>query len=575
MTLQDLLLAARDMAHGADRAIRVFQTPLVQCRGVKEAPGPSFDLVVIGGGINGAGIARDAAMRGLSVCLVEKNDWGWGTSAKSSMLAHGGLRYLEQFELGLVHEALQDRELMFQHAPHLVHPLEFIYPLYPHIASRRTVRVGLWLYDLLSHGKSVPKRDYLKREEVLKALPGINRTDLLGGASYYDGQWHSVERFVAELVMDAKSHGAVCLNHTAVQRLIVEDGRCVGVELAADPAVTEAVEALRGVGATEASLRVHAGAVINAAGPWVDDVLQGASVATPRLIRGTKGIHIVVPRFVEKALIIRAKDGRTFFILPWHEHCLVGTTDTDFEGDPGTARATPEEVAYLQESARFYFPKAPLDKIQWTYAGVRPLVHETGLMEGHVTRRHILHDHSKEGATNLWSVQGGKLTTYRHLAEQAVDTVAKALRRRDARQHPTRTARLPGAPEGKWSDYRDAAVAAATTWGTPPALARRLVHTYGVRWKEIVLGGDDGGLEEIDETGVFWCEVDNAVRNEMAVTVADVMLRRTRLGLGGAGRPKVAKQVARRMATHLAWDGARIKAELRAYDVAISAIRVP
>ncbi len=543
---------------------------------VTDAPtGRSFDLLVIGGGINGAGIARDAAMRGLSVCIVEKNDWGWGTSAKSSMLAHGGLRYLEQFELGLVHEALQDRELMFQQAPHLVHPLEFIYPLYPHIASRRTVRAGLWLYDLLSHGKSVPKRDHLKREEVLKALPGIQPKDLLGGASYYDGQWHSVERFVAELVLDARRHGAVCLSHTHVTRLHIRDGVCLGAQVEADPGVSEAQRHLDNQGAQGGPLNVLASAVINAAGPWVDEVLGSSPVEAPTLIRGTKGIHIVVPRFVEKALIIRAKDGRTFFILPWHEHCLVGTTDTDFEGDPGMATATAEEVAYLQESARFYFPNAPLDRVRWTYAGVRPLVNETGLTEGNVTRRHVLHDHKADGADHLWSVQGGKLTTYRHLSEEAVDLVAKRLRRKDAKQHPTRTARLPGAPDWRWSDYREAALGEALRLGLDEATARHAVYTYGARWKEIVEAGDDDALGPVDDSSYYWFDVDNAVRNEMAYTVADVMLRRTRMGLGAEGRVRTARRVAKRMAALLDWDGARIKHEMKAYKSAIATTQVP
>ncbi len=532
-------------------------------------------MLVIGGGINGAGIARDAARRGLSVCLVEKNDWGWGTSAKSSMLAHGGLRYLEQFELGLVHEALQDRELMFRHAPHLVHPLQFIYPLYPHIASRRTVRVGLWLYDVLSHGKSVPKRAYLRRQEVLRALPGINPIDLIGGASYYDGQWSSVERFVAELVMDAQRHGAVVLNHTSVRRLVITDGICVGAELEADPSVQEAVAALHDLGGAEGRLDVPAAAVVNAAGPWVDGILQQSSVPAPRLIRATKGIHIVVPRFVEKALIIRAKDGRTFFILPWHEHCLVGTTDTDFEGDPGEAAATPDEIRYLQESARFYFPKAPLQKIRWTYAGVRPLVHEAGLTEGNVTRRHILHDHIDEGAAHLWSIQGGKLTTYRHLAEEVVNTVAKTLRRKDAKAPSTRDAPLPGAPSIRWSDYRDAAIEDAIRAGASRPAAHHLIHTYGARWLEVLRSGDEDAMQEIADTGHYWCEVHNAVRYEGATTVADVMLRRTRAGLGDEGRIKAARLVAKRMASLLGWDHRRLRHEMRAYEDAIAPTQVP
>ncbi len=529
-----------------------------------------FDLLVIGGGINGCGIARDAAMRGLKVCIVDKEDWGWGTSAKSSMLAHGGLRYLEQFELGLVHEALQDRELMFRQAPHLVRPLEFLYPLYPHIASRRTVRAGLLLYDVLSHGKSVPKRDYLRRDEVLHRVPGINPEDLKGGATYYDGQWRSVERFVAELALSARRHGAMCLNHTLVQRLAIEGDTLHGAVVQG-----QTPEACARLGSSEpVTIRAHA--TINAAGPWVDAVLDDVPEA-PRLIRGTKGIHIVVPRFVDTALIIRAKDGRTFFILPWQQHCVIGTTDTDFEGDPGATRATPDEIAYLQDAARWYFPHAPVDEVLWTYAGVRPLVNQEGLTEGNVTRRHVLHDHAKEGARNLWSVQGGKLTTYRHLAEEAVTTVCRALDRKETRLRPTREGTLPGGPLTDWGLFREGAIETGVKdLGLPRPAAAHLVDTYGARWRAVADRGGEDRLQRIHRSVPdLWCQVHVAVQEEDAITLRDVMLRRTQMGLRRDGRPIVAKRVAARMGELLGWDRARIKQELDAYVEAVQVLGVP
>ncbi len=530
----------------------------------------AFDLLVIGGGINGAGIARDAAMRGLRVCLVEKEDWGWGTSAKSSMLAHGGLRYLEQFELGLVHEALQDRELMFQQAPHLVRPLEFLYPLYPHIASRRTVRAGLFLYDLLSHGKSVPGRDYLRRDAVLAKVPGLNPEELKGGATYYDGQWRSVERFVSELVTSARRHGATCLNHTAVTRLIFQDGAVVGCE--AEALTPEAAAA----GFGDGTCTIRAKAVINAAGPWVDQVL-GTGTDSPRLIRGTKGIHIVVPRFVDTALIIRAKDGRTFFILPWRQHCVIGTTDTDYEGDPGDAQATQEEVEYLQESARFYFPEAPLHEVRWTYAGVRPLVNQEGLTESNVTRRHVLHDHTSDGARGLWSVQGGKLTTYRHLAEEAVTTVCRHLGDGErARQRPTRSGTLPGGPMVEWGAFRLAAIQTAMDdHGLARPSAEHLVDFYGARWAQVIEAGDDDSTRRIHPSVPdLWCQVHHAVADEQATCLRDVMLRRTQMGFASGGRPAVAKTVAHRMAELLGWSRGRTRDELRQYRNAVAVLAI-
>ncbi len=514
----------------------------------------TFDLLIIGGGINGAGIARDAAMRGLTVCLVEQEDWCYGTSSRSSMLAHGGLRYLEQFELGLVHEALQDREIMFRQAPHLVRPLQFLYPLYPHIASRRTVRVGLWLYDVLSHGKSVPKRDYLRRDDVVTALPGIRKKDLIGGATYYDGQWTSVERFVQELVASAREAGAICIPQA---RVVALETTAKGhrVNLAVTTPESASIAAPHGRSA-DGQVTVEARAVINAAGPWVDELV--ADTGAPRLIRGTKGSHIVIPRFVDTALIIRANDGRTFFIIPWHEHCVIGTTDLDYEGDPGDIAATAEEVQYLQDSVRWYFPKAPVDDIRWTYAGVRPLVRQEGLTEGNVTRRHLLHDHGPEGHPRLWSVQGGKLTTYRHLAEEAVDAVARALDR--PTDHVTRTGYLPGGVPD-WPAFREQAIQEARDRGYDEASATYLVDTYGGRWEHVA---DHESTPRPISHGVTLAAIRHAVECEQGHRLRDVMLRRTRLGLGD-GDPTATKRVASEMGAMLGWDAKRKRAEVAAY----------
>lgn len=358
-----------------------------------------FDLLIIGGGINGAGIAREASRQGLAVCLVEKEEYGGGTSSKSSMLAHGGLRYLEQFEFKLVHEALQDREELFREFPDMVRPIRFIYPVYPNTAARRTMRVGLWLYDLLSHGKSVPKRQYLKKRQVVELLPGINPDGLKGAGSYWDGQFLDVPELIRRLIAEAESNGAVCLEHTAVTELAMEGERCVGavVDRNGTPQVVKARQ------------------TINAAGPWVDSLLDTAKVGG-ELIRRTRGIHLVVPKFVESALIVRATDGRTFFVIPWMDYCLIGTTDTDEATDARYAQGTPVDIAYLQESVRFYFPDAPVDDVKWCYAGVRPLVNEPGLVESSVTRRHVL----RPVCDGLVAVQGGKLTTFPGLARDAV-----------------------------------------------------------------------------------------------------------------------------------------------------------
>lgn len=530
----------------------------------------SFDLLVVGGGINGAAIARDAALRGLSVCLVERRDWGWGTSAKSSKLAHGGLRYLELFEFGLVHEALQDRERFLEQAPHLVRPLRFLYPIYPHVAARRAVRAGLLLYDVLSHGKSLPGRKYLNKARTLGLAPGLAQDGLTGGATFYDAQVQSVERLVAEMVADARAHGAACLNHAAVTALRVEAGdgggrRVTGATVEADGKAYE----------------VHARATVNATGCWVDDTLGPLAAGKPPKVRKTKGVHVVVPKFTDVALIVKAaSDGRTFFILPWQDACVIGTTDTDYHGDAGDAQAEPDDVAYLLDSAARYFPDAPLDRIRYTYAGVRALVNEEGVTESNVTRRHILYEHGeRDGVQALWSLQGGKITTARTLAEECVDRVARFLGRKDlAKLHPTRKAPYPGAPPEPWAAFRPQAIATArATLGVDEAAAAHLVDTYGARWPQVASCDPAPDARERLHPAHphLVAEVAWAVQREDARDLSDVMLRRTTLGLSADGAPEAAQAVAERMALLLGWSREERERQLAAHAAEAQHLAIP
>ncbi|MHB8633160.1 MAG: glycerol-3-phosphate dehydrogenase/oxidase [Thermoplasmatota archaeon] len=526
-------------------------------------PGPGgkrFDLLVVGGGINGAAITRDAARRGLRVLLVEAHDWGWGTSSKSSKLAHGGLRYLEQFELGLVHEALQERERLLRQAPHLVRPLEFLYPIYPHVAARHTIRIGLWLYDLLSHGRSLPGRRYLPRAQALARLPALNPHALAGAATFYDAQILSVERLVVEIVADARAAGAVCLNHTHAA-LRVEGGAAVGATLTTRGGVVE----------------VEAAAVVNATGAWVDETLAGFRRGPP-LVRKTKGIHVVVPRIAEVALIAKARrDGRTFFVIPWKEYSVVGTTDTEFRGDPADAAAQGWEVDYLIDEARRYLP-GPWDDLRYTYAGVRALVNQPGRTESNTTRRHVLFDHAREGCRGLWSLQGGKITTARSLAEEAVDRIASALGWPAAQRHPTRDAPLPGAPPEPWVTWRREAIEAAVTgWRLPRNAAEHLVDTYGRLWSEVVAADATArGLEAVVSTSPhLYCEVTYSVLREEAKDLSDVMLRRMGLGLAPDGNPEAAHRVAGWMARLLSWTDAEIERQLALYATEVRGLAVP
>src|ERR1051326_4744435 len=388
---------------------------------------PDFDVIVIGAGINGAGIARDAAMRGLKVLLIEKGDPGMGTTVASTRLIHGGLRYLEHFEIGLVRESLREREILLRIAPHLVRPLAITIPIYKqNKRGQLTIRAGMILYDLLSCGKSLPRHRMLSRTETLKQLPGLNPDGLLGSALYYDAQVEFPERLVMENVLSAREFGAEVLTHARVTNLAVENGKVSGVEFMTEDGRKQFAEAQ---------------VVINAAGPWIDQVLERASVRSPKLIGGTKGSHIVVPEFPgapANAIYVEARsDGRPIFIIPWNKLYLIGTTDVRFEGDPDEVWCEPWEIDYLQSETNLALPSAHLtrDSILNTYSGVRPLPVTRHKDEQNITRRHFIRQHPQ--LPNLLSLVGGKLTTYRSLAEECVDLIFQKLGKKS---RPCRTA---------------------------------------------------------------------------------------------------------------------------------------
>lgn len=372
-----------------------------------------FDVIIIGAGINGAGIARDAAMRGLKVLLLDKGDIASGASSASTRLIHGGLRYLEHFEFGLVRESLRERETLLRIAPHLVKPLTITIPIYNQSKrGRATIRAGMIAYDLLSWGKSLPRHRMLSRAETLKQSPGLNQEGLLGAAQYFDAQVEFAERLVVENVLDARERGAEVMTYAPVTKLTVE-----GVEFVSD-------------GETHFA---RASLIVNAAGPWVDQLLERAPVESERLIGGTKGSHIVVPPFPgasKSAIYLEAQsDGRPFFIIPWNGNYLIGTTDVRFEDDPDQVRSEWWEIDYLLAETNRAFPDAGLthERILFTYSGVRPLPWTRNEDEQSITRRHFIREHPR--MKNLLSIVGGKLTTYRSLAEGCVDLIFRKLGR--------------------------------------------------------------------------------------------------------------------------------------------------
>ena len=377
----------------------------------------SHDVVIIGGGINGAGIARDAAMRGLKVLLIEKGELGCATTRASTRLIHGGLRYLEHFEFGFVRESLREREILLKIAPHLVRPLAITIPIYQQSKrGRLTIRAGMIFYDLLSWGKSLPLHQMLSRAETLERWPGLNSVGLVGSALYYDAQVEFPERLVVANVQSAREFGAEALTQTRVTNLAVEAGKVSGVEFVGEDGQNQF-----------AAARV----VINAAGPWIDQVLEHAPVKSPKLIGGTKGSHIIVPPFPgapANAIYLEARsDGRPIFIIPWNKLYLIGTTDVRFEGDPDQVRCEDWEIDYLLSETNLALPGAQLtrDNILDTYSGVRPLPVTGDKNEQSITRRHFIREHPQ--LPNLLSIVGGKLTTYRSLAEECVDLIFQKL----------------------------------------------------------------------------------------------------------------------------------------------------
>ena len=508
----------------------------------------SYELIVIGAGINGAAIAREAALGGIKTLLVERGDIGSGTSSASSRLIHGGLRYLEHFELGLVHESLRERERLLALAPHLVEPLELCIPVYRGARRGRwQIGVGLALYDWLSAGKSLPSRRVFGREALLEHMPGLNPDGLVGGASYYDAQVRYPERLVVENVRDAVAHGAELATYSRVTRVRVENGRATGVEW----------QAASGPRAASAPL------IVNAAGPWVDEVL--GPIQHTRLIGGTKGSHIVVPSFPgapRSGVYVEAgADHRPLFILPWNDLLLIGTTDERYEGEPAAATIDARERAYLVAETERVFPGAAglAERVLYTHTGVRPLPHRPRGAEGAITRRHIIRRH--RAARGLYSIVGGKLTTHRALAEDVLHKVRRELPRPVDRKL-THARPLPGSlPPADRSLLLD-----ELRGKLGEQQAQRLWRIYGRFAADVAaLAARSELAAPLDGGAVLTAELVYAVTTEWAVTLEDLLQRRCMAGLAADFGLRTAPAAAAALERLGIWDAARAARELADY----------
>ncbi len=527
-----------------------------------------FDLVVIGGGITGAGVALDAAARGYSVALVEKADFASGTSSRSSKLIHGGLRYLQQFDLGLVREALLERQLLVRLAPHLVRPLKIVVPAFEGARPDRLTGLGLNMYDVMAaprlRGRRAPRgagedRDadwsparhrQISGPEVVELLPALAARGPTGGYLFYDCQTDDA-RLVLTVLGEAERFGAICANRLEVVELLHDDGAAGGV-------VARDADSGR-------ELTIAADNVINATGVWADRISPEElhAEAEAPMIRPSRGTHITIAREdlpLIAGAIVPAGHGRTIFALPWLGRSLIGTTDNDYQGDIDHVRPSSEDIAYLLEAINGFFGTSlSEDDVTGAYAGVRPLI-ATGDSRKSVdiSRKAELY----ETSSGLITITGGKLTTWRRMAKLAVDRLVE----RDGRQAPCRTDEIP------LGQSVDPAVLRRVQ-GVPDDAYRALAARYGYAAQAVLeLAANRVELAKPILPGQpdLLAEAAHAAREEQARTVTDILVRRTRLGLLAARElcrdaSPVAASVARAMASELGWDDVRVQEEARRF----------
>ncbi|HKP16581.1 MAG TPA: glycerol-3-phosphate dehydrogenase/oxidase [Gemmatimonadaceae bacterium] len=512
-----------------------------------------FDLLVIGGGITGAGVARDAALRGLRVALVEGHDYASGTSSRSSRLVHGGVRYLEHGELGLVFESSRERRTLQRIAPHLVRPLAFTWPVYRGArVPRWKLGAGLLLYDVLSLFRN-RRHERLDARAVHTSEPALRTEGLVGGARYWDAATDDV-RLTLATVLSAQRAGAVVLNHASVVGLVRREGRVTGAT------VTNTLD--------DGTATVHARVVVNATGPWSDAIERMADTRAGAGVRGSKGVHVIVARSrvgnTSAVTLTAPQDGRVMFVLPSGYYTIIGTTDTYDAEDPEDVHATRGDVTYLLEAANHYFPDAHLTErdVVSTWAGIRPLAaHGATGAPSSASREHSI----VESTRGLVRVTGGKLTTYRSMAEEIVDHAERLLGRSPT---PSRTATLP-LEGGDLSDAQEEIAHAVAATGDE-MVARRLVLAYGTAWHGVwSLTQADPALAAVVEPGLPYlhAELLHAVTHEQAATLGDLLIRRTPVAFETPDHGRsAARRISHVVGRWMRWSEAEIDDAVVDYD---------
>lgn len=532
--------------------------------GATTQPGRELDLLIVGGGIVGAGSALDAVTRGLDVGIVEARDWSSGTSSRSSKLIHGGLRYLEMLDFSLVQEALQERGLLIQTiAPHLVRPVPFLYPLSRRVIERPYVGMGMVLYDTLGmtsgHARGVPMHKHLSRRGTLRAAPSLRDDSLIGSIRYYDAQVDDA-RLVVDVVRTAAHYGAYAANRLKVVRFLREGERVVGARVRNQEDGSE--------------FEIRAKQVVNATGVWTDETQAMVTERGQLKVRASKGIHLVVPRdrFQSTVGLILRTEKSVLFVIPWGRHWIIGTTDTDWNLAKAHPAASSKDIDYLLERVNRVL-KRPLTRedVEGVYAGLRPLLAGENDSTAKLSREHVV-AHPVPG---LVVVAGGKLTTYRVMAKDAVDEATRTL---DERVPPSCTETIPllGAEGYKAAWNRRARTAEQA--GVHVARVEHLLQRYGSLADDVLalikqdpaLGEPLPGADDYLEAEVVY-----ATLNEGARHIHDVLTRRTRISIEAWDRGvSAAPVVARLMAPHLGWSDGQKDREVRHYLARVEAERL-
>lgn len=515
-----------------------------------------LQILVIGGGITGVAAARDAARRDLSVGLIEARDFASGTSSRSSKLVHGGLRYLENFDFGLVYEGCQERRTLLDRDPLHVDPLEFVAPVYAgDKAGYYTLKAGMVLYDTLAAFRNIHMHQMLSKTRIQERVPGLRTQGLKGGASYYDARMDDA-RYCMATARAASREGAQLATYIRAEAIETKDK-------VHHVAVTDAL--------TQESFEIRAEAVILACGPWTDRVRAKLLDKSKKVLAPTKGVHIVVPRHrmpLTRSLLMRhPTDGRVVFNIPWETGTIIGTTDTFFEGDPADAAADRADVDYILEVANFVFPEAQLtpEDVISTYTGLRPLMQEEGADEGSTSREHAV----LEDRGSIFTIAGGKWTTHRRMAKDVVDRVLERLEW-DALPCSTATAPVEelGTPmvDPKHSDnVQDL----AEREGLEPAAIARLAKHFGRGMKEVLaLAKSSPKLARpiVEGSPILAAEAHFWVTQEGAMTLVDGLDRRSSLSLVGQGQAyDECEAVAEIMGEAAGWDSERRQEEIAGY----------